>query len=421
VTKKYSFFDIAFFSLPLSFLVGAAAVETLTIIISITFLIENFKEKKCIFLANQFLILFLIFIFFCTLSSYLNAYDSNKSIFKSISYFRYLIFFFAVDYFIKKKKENLKIIFFSILVTVLIASFSGILEFFFRKYLSLTNDKYNSRISGIFGDELILGSFIVSFYFLLLLIMQSLKLKFNIYYKLFFLLSFFVVIMTNDRLITIKFLTISILAQWIIVPKKFIRYTYLILSFIVLLFLFNPERAEPWLKFGSYVTYNIKNLIVTADTKYTNEDKKKFILSFQRGGSNYDYFKLFRTGIFISKDKFPLGTGVRNFRHECKDNKYSNQELFSCGTHPHNLYIEILSEGGIFALISIICMILMLVNIIIKQKKINRIKKFHMIAILFIFFWPISTTGSFFNNFGSAILWLNLGVINSLLSFHNRK
>ena len=41
-----------------------------------------------------------------------------------------------------------------------------------------------------------------------------------------------------------------------------------------------------------------------------------------------------------------LGVGVRNFRKLCSDKKYEKSNL-SCAPHPHNTYIQILSETGI--------------------------------------------------------------------------
>ena len=41
-----------------------------------------------------------------------------------------------------------------------------------------------------------------------------------------------------------------------------------------------------------------------------------------------------------------LGVGVKNFRNYCNEEKYKVSNL-SCSTHPHNIYIQMLSETGI--------------------------------------------------------------------------
>ena len=48
----------------------------------------------------------------------------------------------------------------------------------------------------------------------------------------------------------------------------------------------------------------------------------------------------------ILMDNKTLGVGVKNFRKFCSNQKYIESSL-SCATHPHNTYIQILSEIGI--------------------------------------------------------------------------
>ena len=48
-----------------------------------------------------------------------------------------------------------------------------------------------------------------------------------------------------------------------------------------------------------------------------------------------------------------FGVGVKNFRKICKYEKYSVSNL-SCASHPHNTYIQILSETGIIGFLFLI-------------------------------------------------------------------
>ena len=41
-----------------------------------------------------------------------------------------------------------------------------------------------------------------------------------------------------------------------------------------------------------------------------------------------------------------IGVGPRGFRLHCNDEKYLVSE-FSCSTHPHNTYVQLLSETGV--------------------------------------------------------------------------
>ena len=46
-------------------------------------------------------------------------------------------------------------------------------------------------------------------------------------------------------------------------------------------------------------------------------------------------------------DKPILGHGPKLFRFECKNDKYSTG-IKPCDTHPHNFYIQLLAETGLF-------------------------------------------------------------------------
>ena len=53
----------------------------------------------------------------------------------------------------------------------------------------------------------------------------------------------------------------------------------------------------------------------------------------------------------LAKNKY-FGVGLKNFRYVC-DEKFDTftQKKFLCSTHPHNLYLEILSETGLIGFV----------------------------------------------------------------------
>ena len=62
------------------------------------------------------------------------------------------------------------------------------------------------------------------------------------------------------------------------------------------------------------------------------------------------------SAIKMFKDKPIIGHGVKTFRYNCKKQPYKFDEFdiykfrMNCGNHPHNTYIQLISETGIIGL-----------------------------------------------------------------------
>ena len=54
----------------------------------------------------------------------------------------------------------------------------------------------------------------------------------------------------------------------------------------------------------------------------------------------------YRTAYKMFQDNFLFGVGNKMYRKLCDNKKYYTNE-YSCSTHPHNLYLQILAENGI--------------------------------------------------------------------------
>ena len=76
-----------------------------------------------------------------------------------------------------------------------------------------------------------------------------------------------------------------------------------------------------------------------------NQDKNKGVHIFSIAHTHH-YISAYK--MFL--DNKLLGVGVKNFRNLCKDEKYKISK-YSCTSHPHNTYMQILSETGIIGFI----------------------------------------------------------------------
>ena len=111
------------------------------------------------------------------------------------------------------------------------------------------------------------------------------------------------------------------------------------------------------------------------------------------------------------------GVGLNNFQEVCTNDLSYNEyhQYFGCGSHPHNYYIQALTESGLPGLILFIFLVL---SFFYKFKDFLKYKhQVFGIIILLILFWPIMSTGSFLKNWNMIFICYLLGItlrINSI-------
>ena len=119
--------------------------------------------------------------------------------------------------------------------------------------------------------------------------------------------------------------------------------------------------------------------------------------------------------IFLDNKFF--GVGPRQFRNQCEQYKVS---VYSCDTHPHNTYIELLSEAGIFAFLMVASLFFLICYLSIKhlifksfsdKRDVLNDFEVRLIASLMISIWPFSPSGSFFNNWMSIVYYFPVGFL----------
>ena len=116
-----------------------------------------------------------------------------------------------------------------------------------------------------------------------------------------------------------------------------------------------------------------------------------------------------------------IGGGVKNFRFYChvRDNIDRNSK-FVCNMHPHNYYLEILTETGFFGFLILISIFFIALYISLYKKYFSRISLQNnnmIIPFIFLFFveiFPLKSTGSFFTTGNSSYLFLILAILVGL-------
>ena len=262
------------------------------------------------------------------------------------------------------------------------------------------------RVSGLFGDELVLGSYLIRFLPIIIGVYIFINFEeFNFYKTLILfliILIFFVgIAISGDR--TAFYLSLLFLPFLINLKKiSYIKNKIFLLgtSFLILLFIF------------VYTNDSLKKRIVDSTMASMiskgNEKNETRIILFSNNHENH-----IKTAIKIFNDNKLFGVGVKQFRFICNDQKYYENK-HSCATHPHNVYAQILSELGLFGFIFLMIYFFYVCFRIFEnifKKKNSSINLLSLMALLTIFInlFPFSPSGNFFNNWISMIYFFPIG------------
>jgi len=122
-----------------------------------------------------------------------------------------------------------------------------------------------------------------------------------------------------------------------------------------------------------------------------------------------------------------FGVGTNTFRFKC-DNENFRYKSRSCSTHPHNFYIQLLAELGLIGFFFISSLVGYLayfgikqLSFLVKSEKDKAIpfNYFLLFIVNFVFWWPLITHMSFYNNWNNVLMMLPLGYL--LRYLYNQK
>ena len=131
---------------------------------------------------------------------------------------------------------------------------------------------------------------------------------------------------------------------------------------------------------------------------------------------NYLYFQLYSSGIEVFKKYPTFGVGNKNYRVEtCKPYALpvigKENQKYKCNTHPHQVYVEFLSEHGLIGSLIIFYVLMSMIfsnfKSMIRKKNLIQIGCFCYLMVVFI---PIIPSGSFFSDFNSTFFFINLSL-----------
>ena len=391
LTKNtYNYFLILFSIIPVSILIGPSVSLFTILLIDISFIFLIIKKKNYSFFKND-TFRYLLFLYLYLIFNSLISIDMSSGVYRNFGFIRILILFVAFNFFFHQTLFFSKV--FKIwLITLLIVAFDVFFEYFNGvNLLGFPEIRENQRLVSFFKDEPIVGAYLYGFYLLLIgfLMNENFFKQKNIIFLLLIIL-FLAIFLTGERSNSIKaFLGIFLLIFFFKeIPKK-IKLISLIFALSSLVILISNSD-----NFKMRYAVQIKSAL----------------------GDKSIYFNLYKSGYQVFKNYPIFGVGNKNYRIEScdnfeKENKNEKYEDYLCTTHPHQIYLELLSEHGIIGTLIILLIFFKLIfsKILSVSKNLNYIQIGSMIFLLLTFL-PIIPSGSFFNDFAITIFAINLSI-----------
>ena len=406
--NSFEYISLILFSiLPISFLIGNAAINLNIALIDILFLFYSFRYRFWKWLKRdifQYLICLNIFLLLNSLYSFFLNFDDPSGVFRSFLFFKFILLIFAFEILLKNKIIISLVHKFWLLIISIV-----IIDIFFEKtfgYNVVGNiSPDGTRIISFFKDEMIVGAFLLCFGFTVVTFFLNNDKNNNkkIFFTLLLILIPISIFLSGERSNFIKsFLIFFIIIFCIQNHKIFLNKKYLFLIFIFLIIIFLTLNQNTFIKY----TELFKRI------KVSDQDNiyKKF--------ENIKYFAHYETALSIFKNYPFLGVGNKNFRNECVKEKYYKKDIkfteSRCSTHPHQIHFEILSEQGILGYLTVLyIMIFFLIKNIKNYNKTKNINHLCNIVYLTIFFVPLLPGSGIFSTLSGSMFWVIFALCNS--------
>ncbi len=427
---EFNIVNFLVLSIPIFLITGPFLADLALSISCFFFIIFVIRTRQFNFFKDKYFFIFLFFysiiIISCLQSDYI-----EKILLKNIFYLRFGIFLLLIKYIVNRDEKfinNLKKIFLFIFTLLFVDS---LIQFIFGENI-LGFSHSPGRITSLFGDESVLGSYVVRLCPLLIaLIYITNSKKYEVIFIL--LITFILSILSGERAsIALFLILITILFFiWNYNIKKKILYLSIFIIFISTSFAVLVTKNEK-VKFRlvdqtlSQINLNYKNnkpffKTIKVDGKDRVLERNDTLLPLQ-------YHLYFEASKNIFLDNLMFGSGAKSYRYASSSEKYllvkthaalldkpkdfvypGYTNVVSASTHPHNIYLQLFSEtgllGGLFIFLTFIY-----VSILIFFSKISFEKKVILISI-FMNLYPFITTGNFLNNWINILYFYPLGFL----------
>ena len=445
-SKKINFeaflINSLFSFIPISFIAGNLVLNINILLFLLSAIFFRWKDilKINLLTIDKLIIIFFSYVFIAgVLNNFffrdVSAFPDNIIVVKTIFYLRFLLFYFVIRILVEKNIINFKtfLIFFSICSYFVCLDL--IYQFNFGKDIFGFTSNDPRRLGGPFGDEMVAGSYLqrfAIFTFFLFLIFFKIKNKFSLSIFLFLTFSLFLVsiIISGNRIPIILFLILMLCVfSSLKTIRKYLIPLFITISLIIgILFNVNQNIKDHFIHFNNKVIESIDFF----STIIIKDKKSKIIEIPGNVKGQYEvtvngklvqipnnYIKELNSGYQTWLNNKYIGSGIKSFHKSCQKSGISFN-ILNCSSHPHNYYLEILSEIGMIGLIILIIIFSKIFyDNLIKRNMFEYSLEKNGLILPFIFLFlleifPIRTTGSFFTTGNATYIFLVMSITIAL-------
>ena len=336
-----------------------------------------------------------------------------------------IIFFF-------NNHKNIKILIHIIFFIVIFVLIDSLYQFFnysskdgFGYDLLGFKSSWYGRLTGPFGDELVPGAYVSKFGLIGYLVFLFLNKNRKIFLlEIFYLTTIGIVCFASGERMAFATYFLSLFFLFLFMHNR--RLVFLNSLILSILLIFIIYKTHPFYNDFKILESTEYHQGMTIEKSFQCEDNRqktcnriiKIQPNFIEILKNFNtsaYGEIYILGLKMFKDNPFTGIGISNYQFACQNlPKYKNtMQNYSCASHPHNIYIQWLSEGGLITLFSFTSYLVYLFYLIITNSHRNEFKIISL-AVMIIMFWPIMSTGSLIKNWNGVLTFYIIAICISI-------
>ena len=378
--------------LPASLMFSRAVADISVVLIGVIFLVRSWSVKDWSWAREKdILVLLVIFVLMNVFVSPFAEYV-GKSFGRSLSWLRFIIFYAAVTRWVLVDERTVRRFIVVVLCTMAVAALDAFYQFFVGVSL-LSGQPMTGRLTGPL-DRPNIGMYLAK------LGLATSALGFVLYARGQSRKLFLAACCLSPLLLTVVFLSgeraASVLALLAL----------LLVTFSLLLSGKLARRIAIGLSLcgGAALTF----LLITSERIWGRVEELATVLS---DYTDSIYGQLALLGLRFFGENPITGTGMGNFPLVCKDYVQQGLDSALCHPHPHNFYIEWLSDTGLIGTIPFTTFMAILywngAKVLFGPRDARLLGGFYL-GVMVMSLFPLSVTQSLFSNWPAILAWLSI-------------